>query len=100
MLDPSDLRPAGVMFRRSLEPRVHFFFTLNRWQGTPSITEPHKCTEPVWANPDQVPSDALDYVVPALENARSGRAFHEYGWGSEPATTRSFSAQSSAPPYR
>jgi mutator protein MutT len=39
---PASLAPAGVMFRRSLEPRVDFFFTADEWDGTPRICEPHK----------------------------------------------------------
>ena len=85
-LDRDDLIPAGVMFRRSLEPRVDLFFTTTTWTGTPTIREPHKCTELVWANPGQLPNDALDYVGQAITNARDGRQFHEYGW--DTATVR------------
>jgi hypothetical protein len=68
------------MFRRSLEPRVDIFFIARTWTGTPEILEPHKCTELVWANPDNLPADALDFVGAAIANARTGRHFHEYGW--------------------
>ncbi|MGH3854192.1 MAG: NUDIX domain-containing protein [Pseudonocardiaceae bacterium] len=45
-LDRGELRPAGVMFRRSLEPRVDIFFTTSTWRGTPEIREQHKCNQP------------------------------------------------------
>jgi 8-oxo-dGTP diphosphatase len=70
------------MFRRSLEPRVDIFFTTSTWTGTPKIREPQKCTELVWADPDDLPADALDFIGAAIINARTGRHFHEYGWES------------------
>jgi len=80
---PAGLAPAGVMFRRSLEPRVDFFFTASVWEGTPQICEPGKCTELVWANPDDLPLGTLDYIGAAFGNMRQARHFCEYGW--EPA---------------
>jgi 8-oxo-dGTP pyrophosphatase MutT (NUDIX family) len=47
-ITPAGITPAGVMFRRSLEPRVDFFFTAGAWEGILRICEPHKCTELVW----------------------------------------------------
>ncbi|MBV9141958.1 MAG: NUDIX domain-containing protein [Pseudonocardiales bacterium] len=79
-LDPGELNPAGVMFRRSLEPRVDIFFTTSAWCGTPTIREPNKCTQLVWANPADLPDDTLDFVGQAITDARQGRHFHEYGW--------------------
>jgi 8-oxo-dGTP diphosphatase len=79
-LDASGLEPGGTMFRRSLEPRVDIFFVARSWTGTPEIREPHKCTELVWAGPDDLPADALDFVGQAITNARTGRHFYEYGW--------------------
>lgn len=39
-ITPASLTPAGVMFRRSLEPRVDFFFTASAGEGTPQIRGP------------------------------------------------------------
>ena len=83
IIAPANLVPAGVMFRRSLEPRVDFFFTPSAWAGTPRICEPHKCTELVWADPDKLPPGTLDYIGAAFGNMRQGHHFCEYGW--EPA---------------
>jgi 8-oxo-dGTP diphosphatase len=79
-LTPAALHPAGVMFRRSLEPRVDIFFTATRWDGTPQIREPGKCTELVWADHARLPHDTLDYARQALANASNGIHFHEHGW--------------------
>ncbi|MFI9811557.1 NUDIX hydrolase [Saccharothrix variisporea] len=83
-IDAEALEPAGTMFRLSQEPRVDFFFLAPTWTGTPTVREPHKCTELVWADPDNLPEDALDFIGDAITNARSGRHFHEHGW-SEPS---------------
>jgi 8-oxo-dGTP diphosphatase len=82
-ITPATLTPAGVMFRRSLEPRVDFFFTTSEWDGTPRICEPHKCTELVWAAPTSLPPGTLDYISAALANLAQERHFSEHGW--EPA---------------
>lgn len=79
-ITPASITPAGVMFRRSLEPRVDFFFTASTWDGTPRICEPHKCTELVWAAPDSLPDGTLDYIGPAMANFSQRRHFCELGW--------------------
>ncbi|MGH3516100.1 MAG: NUDIX domain-containing protein [Haloechinothrix sp.] len=79
-LDPERLRPAGTMFRRSLEPRVDIFFTTTTWRGTQEIREPHKCTELVWADPHQLPADALDFLGQAWSDAQSGQSLREFGF--------------------
>jgi 8-oxo-dGTP diphosphatase len=79
----ASLAPAGVMFRRSREPRVDFFFTASVWEDIPRICEPHKCTELVWADPDDLPPGTLDYIGSAIANLSQDRHFSEHGW--EPA---------------
>jgi 8-oxo-dGTP pyrophosphatase MutT (NUDIX family) len=74
------VEPAGVMFRRSDEPRVDFFFTAGSWDGQPVIQEPHKCTELVWADPDHLPDDSLEFTQTAIANALANRWFSEHGW--------------------
>ncbi len=71
------LKADGVMFRQSQEPRVDFFFAADRWSGEPTIREPHKCTELVWADPKNLPGDVLDFVGRAM--ALTGR-YDEFGW--------------------
>ena len=56
------------MFRRSLEPRVGFFFTADGWEGTLRICEPDKCTELAWADPDDLQPGTLDYIGAAIAN--------------------------------
>jgi hypothetical protein len=49
---------------------VDLFFLARTWAGTPQIREPHKCTELVWADPDDLPGDALDFIGAAITGAR------------------------------
>ncbi|WP_064745214.1 NUDIX hydrolase [Pseudonocardia acaciae] len=79
-LDPTRLQPSGVMFRRSLEPRVDIFFSTSTWGGTPIIREPHKCTELVWSDRHELPADTMDFVGAAITNASTGRHYDEHGW--------------------
>lgn len=76
----AELRPAGTMFRRSLEPRVDVFFTASAWTGQPRIREPHKCTELVWADPNDLPADALDFLPQAWSDVQTGQTLREYGF--------------------
>jgi 8-oxo-dGTP pyrophosphatase MutT (NUDIX family) len=79
-LDPAALEPGGTMFRLSLVPRVDLFFLAHTWAGTPQFREPHKCTELVRADPDDLPGDAVDFIGAAITGARTGWQFQEYGW--------------------
>jgi 8-oxo-dGTP pyrophosphatase MutT (NUDIX family) len=83
-LAADDLRPSGTMFRWAGEPRVDIFFAAQSWQGTPEIREPWKCSELVWADPDALPGDTLDFVATAWADAREGRMLREYGFASAP----------------
>ncbi|WP_284741704.1 NUDIX hydrolase [Amycolatopsis sp. RTGN1] len=84
-LDPGELRAGGTMFRNSQEPRVDIFFTTRSWDGTPEIREPHKCIELVWADPEQLPEDALEFIGPAWNDAQNGRVLREFGFTPVPA---------------
>lgn len=74
------LRPSGTMFRWSREPRIDIFFTAESWAGTPQIREPRKCSELVWADPDALPGDTLDFVATAWADAQEGRTLREFGF--------------------
>jgi 8-oxo-dGTP diphosphatase len=85
VVNPGELRPGGTMFRNSQEPRVDIFFTAGSWTGTPRIREPHKCTELVWADPDALPGDALDFIAVAWRDARDGNVLREFGFRAAPS---------------
>jgi len=79
-LDLAELGPCGTMFRNSQEPRVDIFFIARSWTGTPEIREPYKCTELVWADPAELPTDALDFIGQAWNDAQNGHVLREFGF--------------------
>ncbi|MET1007346.1 MAG: NUDIX domain-containing protein [Propionibacteriaceae bacterium] len=59
---------------------IDLFFTVDRWRGTPSIGEPDKCTELLWAMPRQLPRDVIGYVDKALQTYANGERLMLGGW--------------------
>jgi 8-oxo-dGTP diphosphatase len=55
-------------------------FTVSHWSGIPSIGEPDKCSELVWADPDNLPGDTIGYIATALRTLRRGEPLLIYGW--------------------
>jgi 8-oxo-dGTP diphosphatase len=60
---------------------VDLFFAVSRWSGTPLIAEPAKCTELVWADPDDLPRDVVDYVAVAIRALQAKQSLATFGWG-------------------
>jgi len=61
-----------VMRRDSDQNRISFFLACNSWEGVLSNMEPHKCSDFVWAKPDNPPRPIVDYVEAALAHIREG----------------------------
>lgn len=83
--DRQSCRLALVMHRHAESAGEHeyldLFFTVGRWAGTPAIGEPAKCSELVWAAPDEPPADTIDYVRLALRQiVAGGLLVVPYGW--------------------
>lgn len=51
---------------------LDLFFAVGAWAGTPSIGEPAKCSELVWATADQPPVDTVEFVRAALNQVVAG----------------------------
>lgn len=84
-LDPADLEVVTTMHRRTGEPgheRVDFFVVAHHWRGEPVNREPARCSELVWASPDDLPADTVPYVRRAIEGWRRGARFSTWGWES------------------
>jgi 8-oxo-dGTP diphosphatase len=45
---------------------VDLFFTVDRWSGEPTVGEPHKADELVWAPEANLPGDVIPYVADAV----------------------------------
>jgi 8-oxo-dGTP pyrophosphatase MutT (NUDIX family) len=64
---------------------LDFFFAVDRWTGTPTIGEPNQCSELVWADPQQLPADVIDYIRKALRARDAGELLVLDGWNSKPS---------------
>jgi 8-oxo-dGTP pyrophosphatase MutT (NUDIX family) len=62
------------------EEYLNLFFTVAAWTGTPTIREPDKCTELVWADPADLPADAIDYLPSVLSAVASGEPLILANW--------------------
>ena len=76
----AELRPCGVMHRRSADQRIDFFLVTESWQGSPSNREPEKCAAIGWYSLDQLPSKTIPYIRRALSYDFEGFWWDEYGW--------------------
>ena len=59
---------------------LDLFFRVTGWSGRPAIAEPGKCTELVWADPEHLPGDTVDYVAGALRAMQAGQLLVTVGW--------------------
>jgi ADP-ribose pyrophosphatase YjhB (NUDIX family) len=81
LIDPDELSFCHVMHRRASDgERVAFFFTTTRWTGEPHNTEPDKCSDISWFSCGSLPTNMVPYVRAAIERARRGIAYSEFGW--------------------
>jgi 8-oxo-dGTP pyrophosphatase MutT (NUDIX family) len=51
---------------------VDLFFTVDRWSGEPTVGEPDKIAELVWAAADHLPDDVIPYVADAVRAILDG----------------------------
>lgn len=51
---------------------VDLFFTVDRWSGEPQVGEPDRCTELVWADPQDLPGDVIPFVADAIQATTAG----------------------------
>jgi 8-oxo-dGTP diphosphatase len=62
------------------EEYLNLFFTVSAWTGTPTIREPDKCAELVWADLVALPPDIIDYLPPVLAAIAAGEALVLADW--------------------
>lgn len=81
---PEDLRLAYIMYRAPHDEtgtRSDLFFTAERYTGEPRNMEPEKCDEVGWFAADNLPENTVAYLRHAIEHARKGEMFCDWGWG-------------------
>jgi 8-oxo-dGTP diphosphatase len=81
LIDPEDIRFAGVFHRSEGDERVDFFVHVKSWKGEAVNGEPEKCDELRWADIHELPKNTIPYIRQAIENYQSGILFEEFGWG-------------------
>lgn len=74
-----DLRPIGVIHRRSDTNRIEFLFTLSRWQGTPTLCEPHRARAIQWLPQEAPPTPLVPYLA-AIWPRLGKQWLFEWGW--------------------
>jgi 8-oxo-dGTP pyrophosphatase MutT (NUDIX family) len=85
-INPADLRLATVMHLRSEikgstdDERVTFYFETDTYSGELQNREPHKCDQLAWFDCSTLPAPIISHVSIAIDNARQGIPYSEYGW--------------------
>jgi 8-oxo-dGTP pyrophosphatase MutT (NUDIX family) len=86
-VDPADVRFCTLAHKNWSDTGDAFddiyynaFFTLDRYEGTPSIREPEKCSELRWFPADELPEDLIADRARAWRNYKAGIAYSEEGW--------------------
>jgi len=80
VIHPDDLAFVGVFHRRSDAERVDFFFSAQKWVGSPENREPDKCDQLKWFPMNALPGKMVPYIRRAIENFLAGDIFDEFGW--------------------
>lgn len=60
---------------KSLPPYYDVYFEIKSYEGTISIKEVEKCLELKWLNPNNLPTDVIDFEKEALKNNQRGVKF-------------------------
>lgn len=56
------------------------YFKSTKWKGIPKINEPEKCSDLMWANIDDLPSNILPDRKLSIENYKNNVKYSEFGW--------------------
>jgi 8-oxo-dGTP pyrophosphatase MutT (NUDIX family) len=62
------------------EERIDLFFNCTKWKGVVTKMEPDKCSALEWYNPNELPSDTIEYIKHAINAILQGSKFSEFGW--------------------
>src|SRR5215208_8391048 len=65
-IEAGDILFSSVMHRTEGDERVDFFVHIQKWQGEPTNTEPHKCDELRWVKLNDLPDTIIPYVKQAI----------------------------------
>ncbi len=60
---------------KTLPPYYDVYFEIKNYQGKIKINEPNKCSELIWASPDNLPKDMIKFEKIAIQNRKKGITF-------------------------
>jgi 8-oxo-dGTP diphosphatase len=83
VLEPAALRLVLSIHQRNPDKkhtRIGFVFEPDYWDGEPSLCEPTKCTELLWADPLDLPVETAEYTVAVLRAIVRHDSFALNGW--------------------
>ncbi|MEU6934309.1 NUDIX domain-containing protein [Streptomyces sp. NPDC046374] len=83
VIDPADLRLVHTVHTIDApgdRPRIGLFFRARRWEGTPEVREPDKCTGWEWFAAKDLPERIVPYTRAAIEGIQAGQSYTELGW--------------------
>lgn len=80
-ITPDDVNLVHTMHRHEKDIRVDFFFTVEKYEGTPTNCERDKCDDIQWFAPDQLPENIIPYIKQAIEKSAQKIIYSEKGWG-------------------
>ncbi len=76
-----DLELKYVLNRVSGEEEyIDFFFTAEKYSGTPTITEPNKCDDLRFFDLNNLPENIIPYIKDVLDNMKKDIIFSEIGY--------------------
>ncbi len=79
----SDLRMVFMAHRKSDDDTlawIDVYFEADTWGGEPFNAEPHKHSELVWLDPNDLPKNIVPSVRFALKHIAAGHQYGEFGW--------------------
>jgi mutator protein MutT len=62
------------------QARIGVFFTVTRWTGQPTNSEPGKCSKINWFGLDDLPDDLVSYARTGIQAHRHGQIFSLDNW--------------------
>ncbi len=78
-IDEKDLRVVHIVHRISTDREYTDFYLLcEKWDGTPTNTEPEKCSDLRWFDEKELPGNIIGYIPFVIKRIEKGEFFSEY----------------------
>jgi len=77
IIEEDNLEVVHVMHRLAEKEYIDFFLTTEKWEGTPTVKEPNKCSELKWFDINQLPDNIIPNVKHFLKEISQNKTFSE-----------------------